>query len=158
MSQIVYKMVRTEGRLSTELGRDATEAEIAEEMGLAIERVEHARRSARSLLSLDMTVGEEDDTRLQDFIPDRDALEPMEAAAAVMLRDLVDDALATLSARERRVLQLRFGLIDGSQWTLEDVGKRLGVTRERIRQIESQAIRKLRQPARSRDLREFDST
>ena len=157
VAEVLHKVVRVERRLTGELGRDPTTAEIAEELGLEVEKVEATKRSALDPLSLDMPVGEDDGARLEDFVPDRDAPEPMEAAAAMALRDLVDDALAMLNPRERRVLQLRFGLVDGHQRTLDEVGRRFGVTRERIRQIESKALRKLRHPARSRRLKDFDS-
>ena len=157
IAEIVNKLVRVERRLTVELGREPTADEIAEEAGLPIERVEAIRRSALDPVSLDTPVGDEGDTRLQDFVSDPDAPEPAQMAAATMLHDHVGDALATLTPRERRVLQLRFGLLDGEQRTLDEVGRRLGVTRERIRQIESKALRKLREPMRSRTLRDFDS-
>ena len=158
IAEIVNKIIRIERRLSAELGREPTVEEIAEEIGLTTEKVESTKRSALDPISLDTPVGPEDDARLMDFVPDADAQDAMQAAAAGMLREEIQSALETLGPRERRVLQLRFGLVDGQQRTLDEVGRRLGVTRERIRQIESKALRKLRHPVRSKRLRDFDSS
>jgi len=158
IAEIVNKIIRIERRLASELGREPTVEEIAEEIGLTTEKVESTKRSALDPISLDTPVGPEDDARLMDFVPDADAQDAMQAAAAGMLREEIQSALETLGPRERRVLQLRFGLVDGQQRTLDEVGRRLGVTRERIRQIESKALRKLRHPVRSKRLRDFDSS
>jgi RNA polymerase primary sigma factor len=155
VAEVLNKLIRVERRLSGELGRDPTVSEIAEELGISPEKVESTRRSALEPLSLDMPVGAEEDARLQDFISDGEAVNAVEVAAASMLRDELESALETLSARERRVLQLRFGLVDGRQQTLDEVGRRFGVTRERIRQIESKGLRKLRHPVRAKRLRDY---
>jgi RNA polymerase primary sigma factor len=155
MVEAINRLVRVERRLTQELGREPTTVEVAEELGVKSDKVEETRRVSLDPISLDMPVGEEDDSRFQDFLPDKNAVKPEESAAASMLGIELDDALGSLTPRERRVIQLRFGLIDGHQRTLEEVGKRFGVTRERIRQIENRALRKLRHPSRSKGLREF---
>ena len=155
MVETINKHVRISRRLLQELGRDPTDEEIAEEMGLVPERVREIRRISQDPVSLETPIGEEDDSHLGDFVEDKEATAPADAASLVMLRGEVDDVLDTLTPRERRVLQLRFGLIDGHQRTLEEVGKRFGVTRERIRQIEAKALRKLRHPSRSKKLKDY---
>jgi RNA polymerase primary sigma factor len=155
MVEAINKHIRVSRRLLQELGREPTDEEIAEEMGVTPDKVRETVRIAKDPLSLDSPVGEEDDARLGDFIEDGEAPTPSDAASLTMLRAEVEDILDTLTPRERRVVQLRFGLIDGHQRTLEDVGRRFGVTRERIRQIEAKALRKLRHPSRSRRLTDF---
>jgi RNA polymerase primary sigma factor len=155
MVEIINKLQRISSRMHQELGRDPTDEEIGEEMGISPERVREVRKIAQDPVSLETPVGDEDDTQLADFVEDRDAPSPSDAASAAMLRLAVEDALDTLTARERRVMQLRYGLVDGQQLTLEEVGKRFDVTRERIRQIEAKALRKLRHQSRSNRLKDF---
>jgi RNA polymerase primary sigma factor len=142
-------------RLVQELGRDPSDDEIAEELGIDPERVREIRKISRDPVSLETPVGDEEDAHLGDFVEDKEAQTPSDAASLSILHTEMEGALDTLSPRERRVLQLRFGLVDGHQRTLEEVGKRFGVTRERIRQLEAKALRKLRHPSRSRKLRDF---
>jgi RNA polymerase primary sigma factor len=149
------KVVRVSRRLLQELGREPNNEEIAEEMGVTPERVCEAIRVSKEPLSLNSPVGEEGDSQLLDFVEDKEATAPSEAASLTMLHTAVEDILDSLTPRERRVLQHRFGLIDGRQRTLEEVGKRFGVTRERIRQIEVKALRKLRHSSRSKRLSDF---
>jgi RNA polymerase primary sigma factor len=155
MMEIINRLGRISRRLLQELGREPTDEEIAEEMGIFPERVREIIKIAQLPISLETPIGEEEDSHLGDFVEDREAISPADAASVAMLRDEVEHILDTLTPRERRVLQLRFGLIDGHQRTLDEVGKRIGVTRERIRQVEAQALRKLRHPSRSRRLRDF---
>jgi len=154
MIEIIHKLVRVSRRLLQELGREPSDEEIGEEMGITPEKVREIIKLAQTPVSLETPIGEEEDSHLGDFVEDREAVSPFEAASQAMLRSDIEDVLDTLTPRERRVLQLRFGLIDGHQRTLEEVGKRFGVTRERIRQIESRALRKLRHPIRSKKLRD----
>jgi RNA polymerase primary sigma factor len=155
MVESINKQIRVSRRLVQELGREPTDEEIAEEMGITPERVREIVAIARDPVSLETPVGTEDDAHLGDFIEDKMAPAPIEVASLAMLRSEVEHVLDTLTPRERRVLQLRFGLVDGQQRTLEEVGKRFGVTRERIRQIEAKALRKLRHPARRSRLTDF---
>jgi RNA polymerase primary sigma factor len=155
MVETINKLVRVSRRLLQELGREPTDEEIAEEMGITPEKVREIIKVSQDPVSLETPIGEEEDSHLGDFVEDKEAPAPAEAASLTMLRTEVEDILDTLTPRERRVLQLRFGLIDGHQRTLEEVGKRFGVTRERIRQIEAKALRKLRHPSRSRRLRDY---
>ena len=155
MVEVINKYVRVSRRLLQELGREPTHEEIGEEMGVTPEKVREIIRVSRDPLSLDTPVGDEEDAHLGDFIEDKDATPPPEAASLLMLRNEVETVLDTLTPRERRVLQLRFGLVDGHQRTLEEVGRRFGVTRERIRQIEAKALRKLRHPSRTQRLTDF---
>jgi RNA polymerase primary sigma factor len=155
MGEIINKLVRVSRRLFQELGREPDNEEIAEEMGVTPEKVSEALRISREPVSLSSPVGEEEDAQLGDFVEDKEATAPSEAASLTMMRTEVEDILDTLTPRERRVLQLRFGLIDSRQLTLEEVGRRFGVTRERIRQIEAKALRKLRHPSRSKRLIDF---
>ncbi len=155
MGEAINRLVRVERRLTQELGREPTTLDVAEELGVTPGRVEELRRVALDPISLDVPVGEEEGTRFQELLPDTDAVKPDESAVASMLGIELEDALAGLTPRERRVIQLRFGLLDGNQHTLDEIGKRFAVTRERIRQIEAKALRKLRHPARSTRLREF---
>ncbi|HLB77001.1 MAG TPA: RNA polymerase sigma factor RpoD [Candidatus Dormibacteraeota bacterium] len=153
IADTMNQLVRTSRNLVQELGREPTEAEVAAAMGLPEEKVRELMKVAREPVSLESPIGEEEDSRLADVVEDRDAVAPSEAASATVLRDEMEDVLGTLTPRERRVIQLRFGLIDDQPRTLEEVGKRFGLTRERIRQIEASALRKLRHPSRSNILR-----
>jgi RNA polymerase primary sigma factor len=155
MVDAINKLVRVSRRLVQELGRDPTDDEIAEELGLTPDRVREISKISREPVSLETPVGDDDDASLGDFVEDTEATPPSEAASMAVLHTEMEDMLDTLSPRERRVLQLRFGLADGHERTLEEVGKRFGVTRERIRQIEAKALRKLRHPSRAESLREF---
>ena len=154
MVETINKMARIQRQLHQDLGREATPEEIAEEMGLTPERVAEIQRIAQEPVSLQSPIGEED-SDLGDFIEDADAVVPMEAAAFIMLQDQLEQVLDNLSVREQRIIQLRFGLTDGHPRTLEEVGREFGVTRERIRQIESKTLAKLRHPSRAQMLREY---
>jgi RNA polymerase primary sigma factor len=155
MIEVINKLGRVSRRLLQELGREPSEEELGEEMGITPERVRGIITFAQSPISLETPIGEEDDAHLSDFVEDRDALSPSDAASLTMLHAEVEEVLDTLTPRERRVIQLRFGLNDGHQRTLEEVGKRFALTRERIRQIEVRALRKLRHPSRSEKLRTY---
>jgi RNA polymerase primary sigma factor len=155
MVETINKLVRVSRRLLQELGREPSDDEIAEEMGITPEKVREIVKVSQDPVSLETPIGEEEDSHLGDFVEDKEAVAPADAASLTMLHNEVEDILDTLTPRERRVLQLRFGLIDGHQRTLEEVGKRFGVTRERIRQIEAKALRKLRHPSRSKKLRDY---
>jgi RNA polymerase primary sigma factor len=155
MVETINKLVRVSRRLLQELGREPSDDEIAEEMGITPEKVREIIKVSQDPVSLETPIGEEEDSHLGDFVEDKEAISPSDAASLTMLHNEVEDILDTLTPRERRVLQLRFGLIDGHQRTLEEVGKRFGVTRERIRQIEAKALRKLRHPSRSKKLRDY---
>ena len=148
-------MLRTSRKLVQEYGRDPTHEEIAVEMEVTPDKVREILKISQEPVSLETPVGEEDDSDLGDFIEDRTAIAPADAASHQLLKEQVEDVLHTLSEREAQVLQLRFGLEDGRSRTLEEVGKDFGVTRERIRQIEAKALRKLRHPMRSKKLRDF---
>ena len=154
MVETINKMARIQRQLHQDLGREATPDEIAAEMGLSAERVAEIQRIAQEPVSLQSPIGEED-SDLGDFIEDADAVVPMEAAAFIMLQDQLEQVLDNLSIREQRIIQLRFGLTDGHPRTLEEVGREFGVTRERIRQIESKTLAKLRHPSRAQMLREY---
>ncbi|MEZ4861217.1 MAG: RNA polymerase sigma factor RpoD [Caldilineaceae bacterium] len=155
MYEQINRLTRTSRQLVQELGRDPTTEEIAEELGVSPRKVEHIMRVSQRPLSLEMPVGEEEDSYLGDFIEDEDAAAPSEAAGQQILREVIDEIFQSLTPREVRILQLRFGLVDGYCYTLEEVGKKFGVTRERIRQIEAQALSRLRHPSRSRKLRDY---
>ena len=155
MVETINKLVRVSRRLLQELGREPSDEEIAEEMGVTSDKVREIIKVSQDPVSLETPIGEEEDSHLGDFVEDKEAIAPSDAASLTMLHNEVEDILDTLTPRERRVLQLRFGLIDGHQRTLEEVGKRFGVTRERIRQIEAKALRKLRHPSRSKKLRDY---
>ncbi|WP_242659320.1 RNA polymerase sigma factor RpoD [Thermostaphylospora chromogena] len=154
MVETINKLVRVQRQLHQDLGREPTPEEIALEMDLPVDRVVEIQRIAQEPVSLQSPIGEED-SDLGDFIEDADAVVPMEAAAFIMLQDQLEDILATLSEREQRIIQLRFGLCDGHPRTLEEVGREFGVTRERIRQIESKTLAKLRHPTRAQMLRDY---
>jgi RNA polymerase primary sigma factor len=153
--EMINKLGRVRRQLQQDLGREPTDEEIGEELGIRADRVREIEQISQNPVSLETPIGEEDDSNLGDFVQDGEAISPAEAAALTMLRAEVDLILDTLSARERRVLQLRFGLSEERDRTLEEVGKRLGVTRERIRQIEAKALRKLRHPSRSKKLKDY---
>ena len=155
MYEQINRLTRTSRQLVQELGRDPTTEEIADELGVTPRKVEHIMRVSQRPLSLEMPVGEEEDSYLGDFIEDEDADSPSEAAGQQLLREVIDEIFQSLTPREVRILQLRFGLVDGYCYTLEEVGKKFGVTRERIRQIEAQALSRLRHPSRSRKLRDY---
>ncbi|HLY63897.1 MAG TPA: RNA polymerase sigma factor RpoD [Chloroflexota bacterium] len=155
MVETINKLVRTQRRLLQELGRDPTADEIAVELELSPERVREIQKLSQEPVSLETPIGEEEDSHLGDFIEDRAALAPAEAASHQLLKEQVEDVLDSLSMRERKVLELRFGLTDGRSRTLEEVGREFKVTRERIRQIEAKALRKLRHPTRSRKLKDY---
>ena len=155
MVETINKMVRISRQLVQRLGREPTDDEIAAEMEIEEGKVEEIRRIAQLPVSLETPIGEEEDSQLGDFIEDRDLPSPEESAAGHLLREQIEEMLGALSEREKEVLHYRFGLEDGRSYTLEEVGKRFGVTRERIRQIDAKALRKLRHPSRSKKLRDF---
>ena len=158
MVETINKLLRVTRRLVQEYGREPTSEEIGREMEIPAEKVREILKISQEPVSLETPIGEEEDSHLGDFIPDTTALAPVEAASYQLLREQVIDVLDTLNEREARVLELRFGLEDGRSRTLEEVGKDFGVTRERIRQIEAKALRKLRHPNRSKKLRDFLET
>ena len=155
MVETINKTLRMTRTLLQELGREPTPEEVADRLGVPVSRVREVLKISRDPVSLDTPIGEEDDSHLGDFIEDDSALSPADSAAFSMLREELSTALESLTDRERQVVQLRFGLIDGRARTLEEVGKEFNVTRERIRQIEAKALRKLRHPSRSKRLRDF---
>ena len=155
MVETINKVIRVSRQLLQELGHDPTAEEIAEEMGMPVDKVRDILKIAQEPVSLETPIGEEEDSHLADFIPDEDASEPAEAASFTLLKEQLMEVLSTLTPREEKVLRLRFGLEDGRTRTLEEVGKEFNVTRERIRQIEAKALRKLRHPSRSKKLRDF---
>ena len=155
MVETINRLVKTTGHLTQRLGREPTPDEIGRVMEITADRVREIQRIAPEPLSLETPIGEEEDSHLADFVEDRDSLAPIDAAARLVLRQEIEDALGKLTPREREVIRMRFGLKDGSPRTLEEVGRHFSVTRERIRQIEAKALKKLRQPSRSRRLREF---
>ncbi len=155
MVETINKLIRISRQLLQELGREPSAEEIATEMDMSPEKVREIQKIAQEPVSLETPIGEEDDSHLGDFIPDDDALAPADAAAYELLKEQLEDVLDTLTEREENVLRLRFGLDDGRTRTLEEVGKVFGVTRERIRQIEAKALRKLRHPSRSKRLKDF---
>ncbi|HCD72316.1 MAG TPA: RNA polymerase sigma factor RpoD, partial [Thermovirga lienii] len=155
MVETINKLIRVSRQLVQQLGREPTAEEIAAEMGIAPEKVEEIHRIAQEPVSLETPIGEEEDSELGDFLEDKDIPSPEEAAAQQLLREQLEEMLEELTDREREVLRLRFGLEDGHPYTLEEVGRRFGVTRERIRQIEAKALRKLRHPSRSKKLRDY---
>ena len=155
MVETINKVIRVNRQLLQELGHDPTPEETAEEMGMPVEKVREILKIAQEPVSLETPIGEEEDSHLGDFIPDEDASEPSEAASFTLLKEQLVDVLSTLTPREEKVLRLRFGIEDGRTRTLEEVGKEFNVTRERIRQIEAKALRKLRHPSRSKKLKDF---
>ena len=155
MVETINKTIRVSRQLLQELGHDPSAEEIAAEMDMPVEKVRDILKIAQEPVSLETPIGEEEDSHLGDFIPDEDASEPSEAASFSLLREQLEEVLDTLAPREKKVLELRFGIVDGRTRTLEEVGKEFNVTRERIRQIEAKALRKLRHPSRSKKLRDF---
>ena len=155
MVETINKLIRISRQLLQEYGREPTSEEIAEEMGITVEKVREIKKISQDPVSLETPIGEEEDSHLGDFIPDEDIPSPVDAAAYSMLQKQLREVLDTLSEREKKVLILRFGLDDGRPRTLEEVGKEFNVTRERIRQIEAKALRKLRHPSRSKKLNDY---
>jgi len=155
MVETINKLIRVSRQLLQELGRDPYPEEIAKEMNLSIDKVREIQKIAQEPVSLETPIGEEEDSHLGDFIPDDDAPAPAEAASFSLLKEQLTTVLSTLTPREEKVLRLRFGLDDGRARTLEEVGKEFEVTRERIRQIEAKALRKLRHPSRSKKLKDY---
>ena len=155
MVETINKVIRVSRQLLQELGHDPSPEEISEEMNMPVDKVREILKIAQEPVSLETPIGEEEDSHLGDFIPDEDASEPSEAASYTLLKEQLIDVLDTLTPREEKVLKLRFGLEDGRTRTLEEVGKEFNVTRERIRQIEAKALRKLRHPSRSKKLKDF---
>ncbi len=155
MVETINKVIRVSRQLLQELGHDPSPEEISEEMGMPVEKVREILKIAQEPVSLETPIGEEEDSHLGDFIPDEGASEPSEAASFTLLKEQLVDVLSTLTPREEKVLKLRFGIEDGRTRTLEEVGKEFNVTRERIRQIEAKALRKLRHPSRSKKLKDF---
>ena len=155
MVETIHKVSRYSRQMLQELGREATAEEIGEKMGLSAEKVREIMKIAQDPVSLETPIGEEEDSHLGDFIPDDDAPQPSEIASATILREVIERELHTLTPREEHVIKLRFGLYDGRSRTLEEVGKEFDITRERIRQIEAKALRKLRHPSRARHLKGF---
>lgn len=155
MVETINKLIRVSRQLLQELGREPTPEEIAKEMDISEEKVREIMKIAQEPVSLETPIGEEEDSHLGDFIEDQDAKAPAEEASYTLLREQLDDVLHTLTDREQKVLRLRFGLDDGRARTLEEVGQKFGVTRERIRQIEAKTLRKLRHPSRSKKLKDY---
>ena len=155
MVETITKVKKVSSMLLHKNGHDATPEEIAAELEMEPERVREIMRIAQDPVSLETPIGEEEDSHLGDFIPDDDAPAPADAASLILLKEQLGEVLSTLTEREEKVLRLRFGLEDGRSRTLEEVGKEFNVTRERIRQIEAKALRKLRHPSRSRKVKDF---
>ena len=155
MVETINKLIRVSRQLLQELGREPTPEEIAEEMGISVERVREIQKISQEPVSLETPIGEEEDSHLGDFIQDENVPVPADAAAFTLLKEQLVEVLGTLTEREQKVLRLRFGLDDGRARTLEEVGREFNVTRERIRQIEAKALRKLRHPSRSKKLRDY---
>ncbi len=155
MVETINKLIRVSRQLLQQLGREPAPEEIAKEMEITVERVREIMKIAQEPVSLETPIGEEEDSHLGDFIEDQDAPAPADAASFMLLKEQLEEVLDTLTPREEKVLRLRFGLDDGRARTLEEVGQNFGVTRERIRQIEAKALRKLRHPSRSRKLKDF---
>lgn len=155
MVETINKLIRVQRQLLQELGREPNPEEIAKEMNITEEKVREIQKIAQEPVSLETPIGEEEDSHLGDFIEDHDARAPAEEASFTLLREQLDEVLKTLTDREQKVLRLRFGLDDGRARTLEEVGQKFGVTRERIRQIEAKTLRKLRHPSRSKKLKDY---
>lgn len=155
MVETIHKVSRYSRQMMQELGREATAEEVGEKMGMSADKVREIMKFSQDPVSLETPIGEEEDSHLGDFIPDDDTPAPNEAASATILREVIEKELSTLTPREAHVIRLRFGLYDGRQRTLEEVGKEFDITRERIRQIEAKALRKLRHPSRARHLKGF---
>ena len=155
MVETINKMARIERQMTLELNREPTDQELSKKMGLSVEKIAEIRKISQDPVSLETPIGEEDDSHLGDFLADERTMSPEEFANYEILKDELREVLSTLTVREKEVLELRFGLFDGSSHTLEEVGKQFKVTRERIRQIEAKALRKLRHPSRAKKLRDF---
>lgn len=155
MVETINKMARIQRQMTLELNREPSEEELAKKMGISVEKVREVIKISQDPVSLETPIGEEDDSHLGDFIKDESSLSPEEYATNEILKEEIKSVLSTLQPREQQVLELRFGLIDGTSYTLEEVGKRFNVTRERIRQIEAKALRKLRHPSRAKKLKDF---
>jgi RNA polymerase primary sigma factor len=155
MVETINKLIRIQRQLLQDLNREPTPDEIAEQMEMTPEKVREIQKVSQEPVSLETPIGEEEDSSLGDFIEDADAIIPLDAASFILLQEHLGGVLHTLSERERKVIEMRFGLIDGTPRTLEEVGKEFGVTRERIRQIESKTLSKLRHPSRSQKLRDY---
>lgn len=155
MVETVHKIAKCSRQMQQELGREPTIEELAEKMGMGVEKIRDIRRYSQEPVSLDTPIGEEEDSRLGDFIPDDDSPSPAEAASAALRREAIEKELHTLTPREEQVIKLRYGLTDGRARTLEEVGQEFDITRERIRQIEAKALRKLRNHAHAKNLRAF---
>lgn len=155
MVETINKLIRVSRQLVQELGREPSAEELAKEMEMPVDKVREIMKIAQEPVSLETPIGEEEDSHLGDFIPDDDIPAPADAAAFTLLKEQLMEVLDTLTDREKKVLTLRFGLEDGRARTLEEVGKEFNVTRERIRQIEAKALRKLRHPSRSKKLKDY---
>ncbi|MCQ2770487.1 MAG: RNA polymerase sigma factor RpoD, partial [Clostridia bacterium] len=155
MVETIHKVTKTSRNLTQEFGREATDEEIGKELNMSAEKVREIMKIAQDPISLETPIGEEEDSHIGDFIEDKETLAPSEAASYSLLREQLAEVLHTLTPREEEVLKLRFGLDDGRPRTLEEVGKQFNITRERIRQIEAKALRKLKHPSRSKKLRDF---
>ena len=155
MVETINKLIRTQRRLVQELGREPLPEEIAAEMEMEVEKVNHILKIKQDIVSLESPVGEEDDSKLGDFLPDEDSKTPMENATEQLLKEQINEVLALLTPREQKILRMRFGLEDGRSHTLEEVGQEFGVTRERIRQIEAKALAKLRKHRESKKLKDY---
>ena len=155
MVETINKMARIQRQLTLELNHEPSEEEIAKKMGVSVEKVREVMKISQDPVSLDTPIGEEEDSHFGDFVPDKSSMSPEEYATNEILKEQIKDVLKTLQRREQEVLELRFGLLDGTCYTLEEVGKRFNVTRERIRQIEAKALRKLRHPSRAKKLKDF---
>ena len=155
MVETINKLSRYQRQLTLELNREPTDEEIAKKMGIGVDKVREVMKISQDPVSLETPIGEEDDSHLGDFLKDESCLSPEEFATNQILKEEIKSVLSTLQPREQQVLELRFGLIDGTCYTLEEVGKRFNVTRERIRQIEAKALRKLRHPSRAKKLKDF---
>ena len=155
MVETINKMARIQRQMTLELNREPSEEELAEKMGITVEKVREVMKISQDPVSLETPIGEEDDSHLGDFIKDERSMSPEEYATNEILKEEIGNVLLTLQEREREVLELRFGLVDGTSHTLEEVGKKFNVTRERIRQIEAKALRKLRHPSRAKKLKDF---
>ena len=155
MVETINKMARVQRQLTLELNREPSEEEIAKKMGIGVDKVREVMKISQDPVSLETPIGEEDDSHLGDFIKDERSMSPEEYATNEILKEEIKSVLLTLQEREQEVLELRFGLVDGTSHTLEEVGKKFNVTRERIRQIEAKALRKLRHPSRAKKLKDF---
>lgn len=155
MVETINKMARVQRQMTLELNREPSEEELADKMGISVEKVREVMKISQDPVSLDTPIGEEDDSHLGDFIKDERSMSPEEYATNEILKEEIKNVLMTLQEREQEVLELRFGLVDGTSHTLEEVGKKFNVTRERIRQIEAKALRKLRHPSRAKKLKDF---